>query len=419
MNNRPDQTVITQANRIALLLPSLEGGGAERSMLNLAAGLVSRGRQVELILCKGKGSLMDQVPEGVSVVILDTTPGIAARALLALRHPLDALAMLRPILLAKKNPPEVSRIPAIRRYLQQQKPDALLSALTYANLAALWAAGSSSRATPVIVSERIALWTSCHAPNNVRKWRWRYAPQLVRRIYPRASAVVTVSQHAADELTDKIGLQHARILPLNNPVVDDRLRRLAAEPLDHPWFADGSSPVILSAGRLTEQKDFRTLLSAFALVRAKRAARLVILGEGRLRDDLNQQANTLGIEDDIDFPGFVDNPFKYMNRASAFVLPSLYEGLPGVLIQAMACGCPLVSTNSPGGSSDILQQGTYGELVKVGDAEDMARGILAQLENPTPREQLLSRAEDFSVEGAVDKYLALLDLVASETTGHQ
>lgn len=416
MNNEPDNSALGRADHIALLLPSLAGGGAERSIINLAAGFVSRGRRVELLLCKAKGDLMDQVPEGVSLVILDATPGLFARALLALRHPLDTLSLLRPILLAKKNPPEVASIPAIRRYLRQEKPDVLLSALTYANLAALWAA-ENKPTTPVVVSERIALWTFCNAADNKRKWRWRYAPQLVRRIYTRAHAVVTVSQHAADELNEKIGLQHPRILPLHNPVVDERLRNLANEPVDHHWFADTDIPIILSAGRLTEQKDFGTLLSAFALVRAKRPARLVILGEGRLRDDLEHQACTLGIQDAIDFPGFVDNPFKYMSRASVFVLPSLYEGLPGVLIQAMACGCPVVSTDSPGGSADILQQGKHGELVTIGDKEDMARGILAQLDTPTPREQLLSRAEDFSVECAVDNYLALLDSVAGEATG--
>ena len=122
----------------------------------------------------------------------------------------------------------------------------------------------------------------------------------------------------------------------------------------------------------------------------------------------------MGIRADVDMPGFVENPFQYMARASVLVLSSIYEGLPGVLIQAMACGCPVVSTDCPGGSAEILVNGEYGALVDVGDASGMAKAVLAELDNPTARNILLRRAEDFSVEHAVRNYLKLLDSVVEK-----
>jgi glycosyltransferase involved in cell wall biosynthesis len=294
------------------------------------------------------------------------------------------------------------------------QPDVILSALSYANLSAIWAKELSGSRVPVIISERIALLSYCAAPSNFRKWRWRYLPELVRRTYPRADRVIAVSDHVANELITTIGLSKDSVVAVPNPVVDGALRARAQQPLAHPWFAQGGPPVILAAGRLTEQKDFATLIHAFAAVRTDREARLVILGEGRLRDDLEQLVCTLGIQADVYMPGFVENPFQYMARASVLVLSSAYEGLPGVLIQALACGCPVVSTDCPGGSSEILEDGKYGALVSIGKAGEMAKAVLAELDDPTPREVLLRRAEDFSVERAVNSYLALLDTAVNQ-----
>jgi len=405
-----------RANRITVLLPSLEGGGAERSMLTLVKAFLSRGRTVDLVLCQAKGAYISDIPEGANVIELRPIDGLRGRWIAAKGKPFDFFALLRPVLLAKKNAPEVSRIRSLQHYLENNRPDVVLSALTYANLITLWAKQMSGSGVPVIVSERNALWTHCTSPTNARKWRWRYAPELVRRSYPRADAVVTVSSHGAGELINKIGLNPHNITTIHNPVVDDTLRTLAQEALEHPLFAPDAPPVILAAGRLTEQKDFFTLMRAFAIVRADREARLVILGEGRLQKNLEDLANELDIEADVDMPGFVQNPFQFMARASVFVLSSKFEGLPGVLIQAMACGCPLVSTDCPGGSREILADGKYGALVGVGDADGMAKAVLAELDNPTPRDVLLQRAEDFSVDHAVDNYLALLDSVVTKTT---
>ena len=403
-----------KARRIAVLLPSLEGGGAERSMLNLTRGFLARDRRVDLVLCKAKGAYLGEVPQDATLVALRALPGLLARLSAALQQRQDLSALLRPVLLAKKNAPEVSRVHALEQYLEQHEPDVVLSALPYCNLAALWAKRNCHSPIPVVVSERNVMSTYCAAPSNQRKWRWRYLPELIRRTYPEADAVVTVSAQVADDLRTGVKLRHENIHTIHNPVVDDALRRQAQEPLDHPWFTPGSAPVILGAGRLSEQKDFATLMRAFANVRATREAKLVLLGEGRLRGDLEQLAKALGIENDVDMPGFVDNPFRYMARASLFVLPSEYEGLPGVLIQALACGCPVISTDCPGGSREILADGEYGTLVEVGDAQGMARAIVTELDQPRAREILLRRAEEFSVERAVNSYLALLDRIVGD-----
>jgi len=383
-------------------------------MLNLATGFLAKGREVDIVLCQAKGAFLDEIPAGATMIELEATGGLRARWIIARSNLQDFFVRLRPVLLAKKTAPEVARIRSLQRYIVASQPDVILSALPYANLSAIWAKELSGSRVPVIVSERIALSSYCAAPSNSRKWRWRYLPELVRRTYPKANRVVAVSDHVADELITTIGLHQDSVITVHNPVVDDNLRTRAQQTLEHPWFAQDEPPVILAAGRFTEQKDFATLIRAFAAVRADREARLVILGEGRLRDDLEQLVCTLGIQADVYMPGFVENPFQYMARASVLVLSSAYEGLPGVLIQALACGCPVVSTDCPGGSSEILEDGKYGALVSIGKAGEMAKAVLAELDDPTPREILLRRAEDFSVERAVNSYLALLDTAVNQ-----
>ncbi len=403
----------THATRIAVFLPSLEGGGAERSMLHLVKGFLAQGRTVDLVLCQAKGAYLGEIPAGANLIELAASGNVQGRWIAAMSNLRDFFVLLRPVLLARKIAPEILRLRSLRHYVETVRPDVILSALTYANLIAIWATRISGSRVPVVVSERIALSNYCAAPSNFRKWRWRYLPQVVHRTYPAAAAVVTVSNDVANDLLTTIGLQQNTVTTIHNPVVDDNLRARAQQDLQHPWFAPDTVPVILAVGRLTEQKDFGTLLRAFATVRADREARLVILGEGRLRADLLALAQTLGIQADVDLPGFVENPYQFMARASVLVLSSHYEGLPGVLIQALGCACPVVSTDCPGGSREILEDGRIGPLVAVGDARGMAQAILAQLDHPTPQDILLGRAEDFSVEGGVSNYLALLDAVVT------
>jgi glycosyltransferase involved in cell wall biosynthesis len=236
----------------------------------------------------------------------------------------------------------------------------------------------------------------------------RFRLSLARHFYPRADAIIAVSNGIADDLAQVTGLPRERITTIYSPVITPELQEKARAPLDHPWFAQGSPPVLLGVGRLVPQKDFPTLLKAFARVRAVRKARLVILGEGIRRMELETLVRELGVAADVTLPGFVANPFPYMAGASVFVLSSAWEGLPGVLIEAMACGCPVVSTDCPSGPAEILDGGAYGPLVPVGNDEALAKAILSVLETPPDPERLRVRAALFSVDRAADRYLEVL-----------
>jgi glycosyltransferase involved in cell wall biosynthesis len=238
---------------------------------------------------------------------------------------------------------------------------------------------------------------------------------MVRLTYATADAVVAVSAALADHVAAHHGLPRSAIQVIYNPAVPDDLAQRAAVPLDHPWFAPGAPAVVLGAGRLTTAKDFATLVRAFAFVRKQRDARLVILGCAKTEKktvkrqaELTALARQLGIADDIALPGFTANPYAYMARAAVFALSSRQEGLPTVLIEALACGCPCVATDCPSGPSEILDQGRYGRLVPVGDAAAMADAIVQTLDAPPAREPLKAAAERFAIGPAIDAYETLL-----------
>jgi glycosyltransferase involved in cell wall biosynthesis len=247
------------------------------------------------------------------------------------------------------------------------------------------------------------------------RWRERHLPRLLGHGYRMADGILAVSDGVADDLARRTGLPREGITTVYNPVVTAKLAALAAAPVAHPWFATAAPPLILGVGSLAARKDFPTLLRAFARVRAQRDCRLVILGQGstpdktaELKAELMALAASLGVAADTDLPGFVANPFAYMARAATFVLSSLYEGLPGVLIQALACGCPVVSTDCPSGPSEILDGGRFGALVPVGDDTAMATAIASTLDDPLAASTLRARGNLFSVERAVDRYVDLM-----------
>jgi len=385
-------------------------------MLHLVRSFLEQGRSVDLLLCRAEGPLLDKVPKAARLVTLKPTSSFRGRLMAALADPTGIHSLLRPVLLPVKTDNDVRHIVALRNYLEETRPDILLSALTYTNLIALWAKQLTSAPTPIVVSERIAL--SIHTKNEGRQrgWRYRYILPVISRAYRRSDGIVAVSDSVADDLSESTQISRDTIKTIYNPVVDKSLHELADKPLDHPWLKPGAVPLILAAGRLIAQKDFQTLIHAFALLRSKRQAKLIILGEGGQRPELESLVQTLGIVSDVEMPGFVDNPYQYMSRASVFVLTSLYEGLPGVLTQALACGCPVVSTDCPGGSAEILEHGKYGRLVPVKDQKALVDAINSTLNETTNSDQLKERASLFSVEYAAEQYLDYLDSIVNRIT---
>lgn len=358
---------------IAVFLPSLAGGGAERIMLTLAAGFAARGHPTDLVLASASGPYLCQVPASVRVVDLG-----ASRVLTSL--------------------------PGLVRYLRQARPRALVAALGHANLAALWARTLARQRLRVVVSEH---GLSDPAGRTRSKFTVAVLERLLRRAYARADAVVAVSAGLADDLAAHRLSPRERLRVIYNPVDVAAIAEQAQAPLDHPWFAPGAPPVVLSVGRLTMAKDYPLLLRAFARLGPGQPARLMILGDGEERPALEALIGELGIADRVALPGFTPNPFAYMGRAGVFALSSRWEGLPTVLIEALACGCPIVSVDCRNGPREILGEGRFGRLVAGREPEALAaalREVLAAPRAPVPPAAL----ERYQPERVVDQYLALL-----------
>jgi glycosyltransferase involved in cell wall biosynthesis len=256
----------------------------------------------------------------------------------------------------------------------------------------------------VLINEQNTI--SISARKSVRR-RERMVPRLAKRFYPWADHVTGNSRGVADDLSQVTGLPRERIKVLYNPVVTPEVREKARAPLNHPWFEAGQRPVVLAVGRLTKQKDFPTLIRAFAQVRQTQPARLLILGEGPDRSALEALVNQLDLGDDVAMPGFVENPYAYMRRASLYVLPSRWEGLPTVLIEALYCGPPVIATDCPSGPREILADGKHGLLVPVGDVIALTQAIESGLAGRTPHPTDESW-HPYSLEVIVDQYTKLL-----------
>jgi glycosyltransferase involved in cell wall biosynthesis len=292
------------------------------------------------------------------------------------------------------------------RYLRSAGPDALLTTLPNNNLVAVWAKWLCRPRTRIVVCEGNTTSKEVSAcASNPFDSKW---PILIKEWYPRADGIVAVSDGVASDLSQVAGLPPERITTIFNGVDLRRLDGLAAAPVADPWFEGDAPPVLLAAGRLAPQKDFPNLLKAFARVRSCREVRLVILGEGPERVRLESLAADLGIAADVKMPGAVLNPFPYMARTRLFVMSSAWEGLPTVLMEALACGCPIVSTDCLSGPREILDGGSFGELVPVGDDTALAEAILRALASPADRPRLQARAQSFSVDRVTERYFDVL-----------
>jgi len=393
---------------VALLMVSLGGGGVQRSMLHLARALADRGHRVDLLVYKAQGDFVDNVPSAIRVVALETAPVWMGRLYAFRAAPEHLIQLAMPVLLPRKPQVTLRCLPALVRYLREERPAVLFSAGTYLNLVALWARRLAGVSVRTLISERIHLSSHLRYGAKRRKWRWRFILPLLRRTYPEADRIIAISHGVADDLRTLVGLPPELVTTVYNPVVDSELAKKAEVPIDHAWFKPGAPPVILGMGRLSEEKDFETLIRTFARVQTRLPVRLMIFGEGEMRRKLEALARELGVDQDVSLPGFTSNPFAYMARAAVFVLSSTSEGLGNVLIEALACGCPVVSTNCPGGPAEILEDGRYGRLVPVGDPVAMAQAIISTLDAPPDRGLLQKRASLFSVDRVVEQYLDVL-----------
>lgn len=356
-----------------IYLPNLSGGGVERMKLILTPAFIERGFDVTFVLNKAEGELLQLLPPAVRVISLN-----ASRTLTAL--------------------------PKLVGYLRREQPDILLSSMGHNNINALWAKRIAGVHTAVIISQHNSLSTESIAMGN---WQHRILPTMYRLFCRHADAVIAVSKGVADDMAAATGYPRSKITVLYNPILFPGFDDKANEPVAHRWFADGAGPVFVGIGRLVAQKDFETLIRAFALIDAKRNARLLILGEGPLRASLQALAVSLGVAERVELAGFMRNPLPYLKQASAMIMSSRYEGFGNVLVEAMACGTPAISTNCPYGPSEILGDGRFGPLVPVGDAAALARAMTETLDHPVSAAVLRERAREFAMDKVADEYAVL------------
>jgi glycosyltransferase involved in cell wall biosynthesis len=359
--------------KLSILLPDLRGGGAERVAVNLANSFIQRGYAVDMVLMSVTGEFLNDLHPDIRVVNLQ-------------------VKRLRGLLIP------------LMRYLRAQRPAALLACMWPITTTALWACKFARVDTRLVVAEHTT-WSKaeiCHS----RFKRWQVVTSM-HYMFPFVDGIVAVSQGAADDLARFANLDRNAITVIYNPVVGEA-KPAATTPLPPAGWWSGTHRRVLAVGTLKEIKDYTNLLNAFALLPHPLDARLLILGEGAYRNELEQQARQLGITDRVFMPGFATDPSPYYLQADLHVLSSQGEGLPTVIIEALAAGTPVVSTDCPSGPREILSDGEFGLLVPVGDAAALAAAMAESLAAPHDSDALKARAQDFSIEKAVDQYEAIL-----------
>ena len=363
---------------ISVLLPTLNGGGAERSMVQLANGLASAGLNVQLVaVLNADGPYRSEIADNVCLV------NLGARRFRYL-----------PI--------------ALYQYMKENHPNIIITALM--NSWVLLVTKLTRLPMKIIISERTVFSEQYQRNADLLS---RATILLSHKLYPLADRIVTVSFGVANDLLDSGLAREEQLRTIYNPVVNGQFRKMLAAKQD-TMLLNTEKRNFIAAGRLHDVKDYPTLLKAFAMVRKEINSQLLILGEGASRAFLEEMVWELGIQEDVLLPGFVQNPFPYIAEADCFVLSSKFEGLSGVLIQALACGTTVVATDCPGGNAEILDHGKYGTLIPVGDVEALAEAMKSALLWPFPPDVLKRRAEMFSEERCVAEYINLFNELMSD-----
>ncbi|MGV6817652.1 MAG: glycosyltransferase [Thiotrichales bacterium] len=369
------------ASKKLCILVSFSGdGGVELVIARLVEQFIKQpGLDVDLLLIKARGKHLDKLPEAARIIKLKANSSSMATA-------------------------------EVVAYLRAEKPDVILAAKDRAGRLALRARKRSEIDAPVYLQIHSTLSASMkNKPALARWWRYRQA----RHTYIDAQRIFTVSDGVAADLQQITGLPASQFATVRNPLIMPGLLELAEGPAQHPWLVEGHEhPVILSAGRFTRQKDFATLIRAFARLRERQKARLIILGEGPLQQEIQALIDELKCADAIALPGWQDNPYLWMRQADLFVLSSAWEGLGNVLVEALAVGTPVVSTDCPSGPSEILQGGKIGPLVPVGDVPALALAMQSALRSPPDANLFFDAITAYHVEASAGRYLSSMGLAS-------
>ena len=364
---------------LVILIPSLRGGGLEKSILRLVVELEKSGVDLDFVVVNTINSAY-KLPSNLDFINLNSS-----RIAFAI-------------------------IPLIS-YLLKSKPQVLFSAGTPLNSLSIVARLLTGYPKRLIVGERNHLSSIVRYSTRLRD---KLRPFFARYLYPLADYIIAVSESVAEDVIAVGKLDRTKVQVVYNVFDVDEIIAKSKHPTGVKWIDAQEIPTIMSAGRMTAQKDHTTLLRAFALIRKEKPCRLIILGDGELRSELEVLVDDLQIKDDVYMPGFVKNPYAYIARAKVFALSSAWEGLPAVLIEALACGVSIVSTDSPGGASEILRDGEYGRLVSPHNPVLLAEAIQKELDTVADSEKKIMRAREFSVEHIVPNYISYFRLKVNE-----
>ena len=408
---------------IAFAIPSFASGGAGRVILTLARGLVERGHNVDLVLFNTSFHYPEEIPDDARLFVINDKPDeitenkptytdLRKRLIPVRPHSrrygwfrLAGAMKWHPLILPTQMQYRQAR--QLAGYINEQQPDIIFPTLPRMIVSTLLAGHLVDDIPPVVP-----------VIQGLMEKRRKHKRLRYKALFQDAAHVVTVSDGVTDSVCAEVGLPKEKISTIYNPVVTPELATLQSQNPDHPWFTDGGPPIILACGRLIELKQFPVLIQAFARLSEQRRYRLILLGEGPQRKPLEELVRKLNLRQKVSLPGWTDNPSAFMSRASLFVLSSRNEGLPTVLIEALACGCPCVSTDCPAGPSEILQDGEIGPLVTVGDHTALADAMLRTLDNPPDKQKLLDRAAFFSLERATEVYEDLIKRVTHQLRGN-
>lgn len=366
--------------KIVIFIPNANYGGAQKVIINLIQEFSKQNICIDLLLGKAEGIYLSQIPKNINIVNLDSSRLIKT-------------------------------LPKLVNYLKKQKPDVLMSTPAVANVVAAIAKKLSGVSTKLILREAIHYSTEKANVSFRKQPTFWIALRLVPLVYPWADKIIAVNPKVAEDIAKVTKISSDKIYPINNPTITLTILKKVKEPIEESWFQEinlEKNYLILGVGRLANQKDFLTLIKAFSIIRKQSQAKLIILGEGENRKQLESLISDLNLTTDVILPGFISNPYAYMAKASVFVLSSAWEGSPNTLIEAMACGTPVVSTDCLSGPREILENGKYGKLVKVGDYEALAEAIIQTLNSENNRNALKERAKDFSVSDIAKEYLQVL-----------
>ena len=351
--------------KIAILTHNMEGGAFANLASSLARGFGELGVACDVVVLRASVESYRRYPD-VRIVSLG-----ARRTILSL--------------------------PQVIKYINEQQPDVIFPMPWYFNVIAVWAKALARSQTTIVIGEHniCSLEAKIEHRNNPRI---RYIlPLLMRYTYPYGNGLIGVSKDTISDLIGELKIPlKIPTLAVSNPIDPARIEQLAGETIDHPWFHDGGPPVILTVARLAIQKQLHVLIQAFAQVVKQTPARLMILGEGTLRRDLEKLCQDLNVQQWVEMPGFDHNPYRFMARCGVFVLASAWEGCPIALEEAMACGAPIIVNDAPGGSKDVIDYGKFGMMVSNGDVNALAAAIVQILTDPHLRQHYQQHAKQRS-----------------------